>query len=82
MADVGFSLVAKMPSHEAAHLGALKETLRWAHPDVLDDSELEELACLLNRSSISLSHSINERPLTAKSVGSKAMLVHFGLSVR
>ena len=77
MLYVGFALPAKTVSNEVPHLWTLEEAFGWAHPDLSDDSELKEVAGLLNRPSVSLSNTVNKVPLNAKSVGRKAMLSHF-----
>ena len=82
MPDVGFPLLAKMLSHEAPHLAALEEAFSWAHPDLLDNPELKEVSCLVECPSGSLSHAVDQLPLSFKFAGTEPMLGHFGLRVR
>ena len=82
MADVGLPLFAKMVSHEGLHLGTLEEAFSWAHPDLLDNPELKEVSCLVECPSGSLSHAVDQLPLSLKFAGTEPMLVHFGLRVR
>lgn len=82
MSDVLFPLFSQILSHELVHLVALEKTISWAHPDFVYNPELQEVSCLFNCPSISLSDTVDQLPIFIKLGGSKPMLFHFDISVR